>query len=554
MSRAFAAGEVSVNAIAGTHSILMGFDIADKERDGLLGFAIFRKDLDTGEARWLRGMKHFPDMQSDALTETIRSVEAPFQTFQWADYAVLPGRSYRYTVFPMRGCHKAMEQGPGTSVTITSETNYDAAHKVYFNRGAIASQAYARRFLNQPPEDAGPSAFAWLGRDLLPGFLEFVRRAGSGDRLRAAIFETRFDPALKALKDAAARGAKVTLIYGAATGTDTTKENEKALTAAGMNAIVHPRSASKLMHHKFITLEKSDQPVAVWTGSTNLSTNAFYGQLNVGHVVEDENVTAAFIELWDTLYDDPIRDDTKDVIEKINPVPPNNSLPALFAIFSPHRGHGVFNWYLKQAHNANKALFVTCPFGIVRAFRPTFLRKDSIYKQVLLEKFVNGGTKASRAQAKKEIQQARNLPNVTMAKGGRIFTRKVDGWLLESHGIGTWVNWVHTKFMLIDPLSAAPITIAGSANWSTNSVDTNDENMLFINGDKRVADIYLTEFARVFSHHAFRESLGWHFQRDGTEKNWKPRDLATSSAWTDDYFDRAKDRFHRRCYFGKQAD
>ena len=169
MSRAFAAGQVSVNAIAGTHSILMGFNIDESARDGLLGFAIFRKDLENGEARWLRGMKHFPHTQLDALTETIRSVEAPFQTFQWADYSVLPGRSYCYTIFPMRGPHTAMVQGPGTSVKIISETNDGATHKVYFNRGAIASQAYARRFLNQPPEHVGPSAFAWLTRDLLPG-------------------------------------------------------------------------------------------------------------------------------------------------------------------------------------------------------------------------------------------------------------------------------------------------------------------------------------------------------------------------------------------------
>ena len=40
--------------------------------------------------------------------------------------------------------------------------------------------------------------------------------------------------------------------------------------------------------------------------------------------------------------------------------------------------------------------------------------------------------------------------------------------------------YVHTKFMLIDPLSEDPVVITGSANFSKNSLVNNDENMLLI--------------------------------------------------------------------------
>jgi len=42
--------------------------------------------------------------------------------------------------------------------------------------------------------------------------------------------------------------------------------------------------------------------------------------------------------------------------------------------------------------------------------------------------------------------------------------------------------------------------ISGSANFSPASTNSNDENMLLIPGDTEVADVYFTEFARIFNH------------------------------------------------------
>jgi phosphatidylserine/phosphatidylglycerophosphate/cardiolipin synthase-like enzyme len=53
--------------------------------------------------------------------------------------------------------------------------------------------------------------------------------------------------------------------------------------------------------------------------------------------------------------------------------------------------------------------------------------------------------------------------------------------------------------------------VTGSANFSKASTTENDENMIIVRGDRRVADIYLTEFNRLFNHYYFRgvtESLG----------------------------------------------
>jgi phosphatidylserine/phosphatidylglycerophosphate/cardiolipin synthase-like enzyme len=58
--------------------------------------------------------------------------------------------------------------------------------------------------------------------------------------------------------------------------------------------------------------------------------------------------------------------------------------------------------------------------------------------------------------------------------------------------------------MLVDPLSEDPLVVTGSANFSRPSQRTNDENMLVIRGNKRVADIYFGGFMRVFDHHYAR--------------------------------------------------
>src|SRR2546425_1012327 len=63
-----------------------------------------------------------------------------------------------------------------------------------------------------------------------------------------------------------------------------------------------------------------------------------------------------------------------------------------------------------------------------------------------------------------------------------------------------FVFFIHTKFLLIDPLSDDPLVCSGSANFSTGSLLQNDENMLLIRGDTRVADIYMTEFDRIMRH------------------------------------------------------
>jgi len=138
-----------------------------KESDakGLMGFAIQRTDLTEEETIWLRGNKTFASVRPSTGIEDARSREHPFQAFQWADYSAKPGYQYSYRVIPLYGTAGALMEKAGTTVVINTEPLSGGKHEVHFNRGAIASQAFAKRFPGLTLDEAGAPAYAWLARD-----------------------------------------------------------------------------------------------------------------------------------------------------------------------------------------------------------------------------------------------------------------------------------------------------------------------------------------------------------------------------------------------------
>src|SRR6266481_5348151 len=102
-------------------------------------------DLD--ERYWLKGMKTFQATDPGlGPGGEVSSRDHPFQTFQWADYSAKPEHDYSYKVIPLNGAPAQLREGAHLAVRITTEAEVGTTHSVYFNRGAVASQEYARRF------------------------------------------------------------------------------------------------------------------------------------------------------------------------------------------------------------------------------------------------------------------------------------------------------------------------------------------------------------------------------------------------------------------------
>src|SRR5262249_10586059 len=145
--------------------------------------------------------------------------------------------------------------------------------------------------------------------------------------------------------------------------------------------------------------------------------------------------------------------------------------------------------------------------------------------------------------------RCRTLPNVVVAVGNSIVTNRFDRWLKETRQLTADENvrYVHTKYMLVDPLATTPVVITGSANFSDASTTTNNENMIVMRNDLRVADIYVGEFMRLYTHYAFRDVLA-HQSVWAPGEAWHPNFLVPDDSWQADYFMAGHQRFLRRQY------
>jgi phosphatidylserine/phosphatidylglycerophosphate/cardiolipin synthase-like enzyme len=541
-------------AIAGTHVVLLGWDMPAEliRSQSVLGFAIRRLRHEDGERIWLRGFKTFESVEPNpAPGESVSSFRHAFQTFQWADYSVAPGQTYTYEIVAMTGTAAALEQGASVLLRVTTERTDLGRHAVFFNRGAIASQEYARRFQNRPPSEVGPAAYDWLSRGLVESLERFIAQAGQADELLAAFFEFKNSRIHASLRQALQRGVLVRVLYD---GDSQLEGNQAALQGSGLEAVAKARTRSGgYAHNKFMVWRHAGVSREVWTGSTNLSENGIYGHSNNAHWVRDEALAEQYHRYWRILDDDVTRKPTAHAAEPLAPLPAPDWQDETIALFSPRLTLDALDWYARLASAATGGLFATFAFGMNERFVPAFDRTDSVLRFALMEKKGNG---SSYRQQAAEIDRIRRRPNVTIAVGHRIELNTFDRWLGELDRIigEAHVLYVHTKYMLADPLGDRPIVIVGSANFSVGSTESNDENMLVIQGNAAVADIYLGEFMRLFTHYAFRESLSFGGATAPAEA-LRRKHLLETTDWIDGarpgmgYFDAGSDRALRRRYF-----
>lgn len=90
-----------------------------------------------------------------------------------------------------------------------------------------------------------------------------------------------------------------------------------------------------------------------------------------------------------------------------------------------------------------------------------------------------------------------------------------------------------------------PTIVTGSANFSVASIEQNDENMLVIQGDTAVADVYLTEFMRLFDHFYARDKLNESTDK-GSESSRGWTDAVEDDSWMKPYFDPSHQLFRER--------
>ena len=196
--------ELKAAAYAGTYVVVLAWDTLNgkaPKRKNLLGYAIERTELDLAgnevERYWMRGIKRFKEKDKGLPPGTpVSTAEHPIQSFLWADYTAKAGTHYLFRIVPLYGTVKNPKLDDDAAVTldVTAEKEDDQPpddsirHDVYFNRGVIGSQAYAREFGNREPDAENPRSkeMKWLSRGLFEALVRFIGLAGDGLALRAA--------------------------------------------------------------------------------------------------------------------------------------------------------------------------------------------------------------------------------------------------------------------------------------------------------------------------------------------------------------------------------
>ena len=530
---------LKVNAIAGTYVVTLGFDLPEAKCNGLQGFSILRTD-ETGRAKFLEGMKCFKETDPGfAAGAQYPSNEQPIQIFQWADYSVEPGKNYSYKVTALKGKPTDLTFFAECTVDVTTEDPETGDQDVYFNRGTAASQEYIRRFGDVAPDKAPDpqKVFEWLSRGLYEALEKFITSCEPGKHaLRIAAYEFNYEPLLQLIEKTINDGVDIQIVYDAKKDVPGDK-NIELVAKYNLDNFSTRRTTyvSGISHNKFIVKLEDNEPIAVWTGGTNFSDGGIFGHSNVAHVVEDAGIARLYLQYWEALQKDLDHKELPPEVEGISAIPALDLPVGSSALFSPRKSLDALTYYGDLALTAKNGLFMTFAFGMNKTFKDVYRNSAAGFRLALLEKKTRPYKKteeAAKLADEQEIQDLRNMPENIFAIGNFIRTNKFDGWLKERlTGLNTNVNYVHNKFMLIDPLSNDPIVIGGSANFSDASTIKNDENMLLVRGNTRVADIYFGEFMRLFSHFSFRESLNW---RKADEP---PKPLRTDNWWESSFGD-----------------
>ena len=559
---------LTLRVIAGTHNAILGIDLQENKRAGCLGFSIERTDLGPAAGpfhaaerakRWLPNMLRFPGDKTDP-SKPITTDTAPLQKFRWGDYTLSPATSYRFRVVPCYGKPGALKPRPdlkdGVSVEVTTEDPASPETAVFFNRAAAASRAFDAKFpdikdISGSAKDA-EAARAWLSNGLEEALLAYLARAtGPNFALHAAVYEFQKPELLKGLKDAIDRGADVQVVihHRHKDAKDTTaSKNDAAVKAAELDKVVTRRKADPqdaIMHNKFVVLLKGHgkvmTPEAVWTGSTNWTDGGLYGQLNVGHAVYDPALAAVYEHYFQLLKADTDASTMKHEVGALTPV--SLALPATHTItpvFSPQSVESMLNLYATVCEGA-RCLLVSAPFALSPIIRATLSKKnDDALRFMLLDK------KASLGPGE-EVQVIEHDPANAIAVATTLSSPLHDfqgDLLLGKESFHHAGIHIHSKIIVSDPFGSDPVVVTGSANFSRNSTEVNDSNSLILRGHSAVADIYSTEFMRMFEHYHFRAS-------EASARSGKPLGLSEDDSWSDKYYVKdSHDEKDRRLFAG----
>jgi len=521
--------------------VLLAFDWRDgKSHPDFLGFAIRRAPgFSKGEKQgYLFNKIGFIPL--GPASHPMPSNVAPIQKFLWWDSAILTedrGRTFAYTVVPVLGTGPndlALQADAAVTLSVTIPRIVTDGIGTYFNRAVVSSQAFSREF----PRDTMDidKAMAWLANGLGDAVPGFVKGAAS---IEGAIYHlTDNEWIMPAFKKMPAQGSLVCALKPPKEMVNTTAEG--ILKKAGIR--VDERSKTAIMHDKFLVKSKDGTPTEVLTGSANFTPEGLTSQANVLHTFASPKLAALYAERRALIADDPavaatakgaawsapVKVGTSSIRVFFSPEPSSKrvSLDTVVAAVKAAKQSAVFCMFSPTDKLLLDALIAVgdkkkLMFGLLnsitdpskkkknagpeegsgeppKALSPaaevqvTIFNRSRKDRKVLPYAYFNPGKAPSGflpELSSVDFSSRSIVPPLKPVKGKRTFMPAVH---------------IHHKFIVLDAETKNSIIYTGSANFSKNSTNRNDENLLEIKGNPALAQTYLAEFMRLYEHYRAR--------------------------------------------------
>ncbi|CAN7303104.1 phospholipase D-like domain-containing protein [Acidovorax sp. LjRoot118] len=449
----------------------------------------------------------------------------PFQRYDWTDHEVSLGDVARYRIVPMTGTRLALSAredlaSPWQQIAATQP--HDGELCAFFNRPMAASQWMARLAAEQGITTSTAlvnlvanveSEFLrdFCGGTLIVALRELFDVADENPtiHLYAALFELEEEEVTERFCRLGER-AHVVLSNGSpkVTEPDPNEKARHALKAAGC-AVVDRLTAKtagggNLGHNKFIIVVEDEEPVQVWTGSTNLTPTGLFSQINNAVLIKSKPLADQFMAQWTRLAE--AGSEVPSTLKKTNAAPGTDvaAPAAMQAWFTPTVKQTDLRHIQDLVEQSDKGiLFLSFMPGTTGPVLDILEeRAQGSFVRGVVNQWVGGESgKLVAALTGGSNDDPMDLDAFTPQGIKNQFAF----WAKEFSKGGKISVLIHSKVMCIDPFGDHPIVITGSHNFSSAASEGNDENFLVIQNDKTLAQAYATHIISVYNHYRWRQ-------------------------------------------------
>lgn len=536
---------LSVTAYANESDVLIAWR-PDVWHDEWVGFSLERRDASSGVVTTLAN--RIPPA-SGARIEAARGVSSavsPIRRCIWTDHGLPSTRvSYRVTALSEDGGGFIPDPASVSEWTSPIEVSGDAGDglEAYFNRGTLMSQIVSRFVHGDVTRESlatfraaldkpGFPARRYLSGDARRKILDFLSEAERrGGDIFAALYEIGDRELVDALKPFGARGH---VLIGNGDGTEDWVAPE--LVEAGLDVrhrdLSHTGRSSPSVHNKFVVKVVDGTATRVLTGSTNWTTTGLCTQLNNVLIVSRPAIATRFLDQWRRLV--AAGDDMPASLKASNAVPTVDA--GVSVRFAATSGREDFREAEELIAGARQgALFLMFMPGqspLLQALLDR-ARENRIYVRGVVSRVQPSTTDGAVVRVGGEVVKSGTDPSdfhrdILLPAG--VTERDKPSWaeaeftageMLAQHMIAI----VHSKVIVTDPFSDDCAVITGSHNFSPSASAHNDENLVIVRGNRRLAQAYALHVNGIYDHYSWRNYLASGSDPDQIYKSltgWRP--------------------------------